>query len=111
MLVSDEQKAFQFAFIWVILRLMASYLVTGAAGFIASKVCEFLLAHGHEVKGLDNLNDAYDVRLKHWRLEQLQSKPNFQFHQSDICLRDQLRELFSSGFDAVINLAARAGVR
>jgi nucleoside-diphosphate-sugar epimerase len=91
---------------------MTTYLVTGAAGFIASKICEFLLADGHKVVGIDNLNDAYDVRLKQWRLEQLQGRPDFQFHPVDICkLDDQLRDLFSSGFEAVINLAARAGVR
>ncbi len=97
---------------------MAIYLVTGAAGFIASKVAEFLLADGHIVVGVDNLNDAYDVRLKQWRLTQLQSKPGFEFHQLDICDRRGLRELFESQvtdrkspFEAVINLAARAGVR
>ena len=89
---------------------MMTYLVTGAAGFIASKVCEFLLADGHEVMGIDDLNDAYDVRLKQWRLKHLQGKPHFRFHQLDICNQDQLRDLFSSGFQAVINLAARAGV-
>jgi len=51
-------------------------LVTGIAGFIASKVCEFLLAEGHRVVGIDNLNDAYDVRLKEWRLSQLKGKNN-----------------------------------
>ena len=90
---------------------MTTYLVTGVAGFIASKVCEFLLADGHKVVGVDNLNDAYDVRLKEWRLKQLQGRPDFQFHAVDICKQDQLRDLFSSGFQAVINLAARAGVR
>lgn len=50
---------------------MATYLVTGAAGFIASKVCEFLLADGHTVVGIDNLNDYYDVRLKDYRLSRL----------------------------------------
>lgn len=50
---------------------MATYLVTGAAGFIASKVAEFLLADGHTVVGLDNLNDYYDVRLKYYRLARL----------------------------------------
>ena len=47
---------------------MATYLLTGVAGFISSKVAEFLLADGHTVVGVDNLNDAYDVRLKQWRL-------------------------------------------
>src|SRR3954462_5139928 len=50
---------------------MAIYLVTGAAGFIGSKVCEQLLAAGHHVVGVDNLNDYYDVRLKLYRLGQL----------------------------------------
>ena len=58
-----------------------NFLVTGVAGFIASKVAEFLLADGHTVVGIDNLNDAYDVRLKQWRLAQLEGKPGFAFHQ------------------------------
>lgn len=90
---------------------MGRYLLTGAAGFIASKVVEFLLDDGHTVVGVDNLNDAYDVRLKQWRLAQLEGKPGFEFDKLDICDRDGLRRLFSVGFDAVVNLAARAGVR
>jgi UDP-glucuronate 4-epimerase len=92
------------------------YLVTGCAGFIASKVADLLLQDGHAVVGIDNLNDAYDPRLKHWRLGQLQSRPGFSFHQIDITDRASLGPLFaaSSGgppFAAVVNLAARAGVR
>jgi len=92
---------------------MANYLVTGAAGFIASKVTEFLLAAGHRVVGLDNINDAYDQRLKHWRLERLKSQQNFHFEQVDICDRSRLEAAWKASprFDAVINLAARAGVR
>ena len=101
---------------------MATYLVTGCAGFIGWKVCEFLLADSHTIVGLDNLNDAYDPRLKHWRLAQLQGKPGFTFHQLDITNWQHLGELWriqgNSGetggtqpFDAVVNLAARAGVR
>jgi nucleoside-diphosphate-sugar epimerase len=90
-------------------------LLTGAAGFIASVVAEQLLSAGHTVTGLDNLNDAYDVRLKHWRLQQLQDQPGFQFHQADITDRPALAALWAADtappFDAVINLAARAGVR
>lgn len=93
-------------------------LVTGAAGFIGSKVSEFLLADGHTVVGLDNLNDAYDVRLKEWRLGQLKGKHGFEFHRLDITDRENLNKFFHlhsttqhSAFDAVINLAARAGVR
>lgn len=101
---------------------MTTYLVTGCAGFIGWKVCEFLLADGHTIVGVDNLNDAYDVHLKHWRLAQLKGKPGFTFHQLDITNRQDLGELWriqgNSGepggtqpFDAVVNLAARAGVR
>jgi UDP-glucuronate 4-epimerase len=87
-------------------------LVTGCAGFIASKVAELLLDAGHTIVGIDNLNDAYDPRLKRWRLGQLQSRPNFRFHQLDITDRAALEPLFALGPpDAVVNLAARAGVR
>lgn len=131
------------------------YLVTGAAGFIASKVCEQLLAAGHTVVGVDNLNDYYDVRLKDYRLSRLlgarsrelgtdpkrsvyadgkatsselgakssglgaksyklkaTSFGNFHFHHLDIENLPALEKLFSQHkFDAVFNLAARAGVR
>src|SRR5687767_7935891 len=92
---------------------MARYLLTGAAGFIASKVAEFLLADGHTVIGVDNMNDAYDVRLKQWRLDQIKDSANFSYHQFDISDRAALANLFrtQAPFDAVINLAARAGVR
>ena len=93
---------------------MATYLVTGAAGFIASKVAEFLLEDGHTVIGIDNMNDAYDVRLKRWRLAQLKGQPGFRFYEQDITDRNGLSDVWEhSGtpFDAVINLAARAGVR
>ena len=96
---------------------MACYLVTGCAGFIGAKVTERLLADGHTVVGVDNLNDAYDVRLKHWRLDQIRNHPRLAFHTLDISARPALADLFraqsagASPFDAVINLAARAGVR
>lgn len=87
-------------------------LVTGCAGFIASKVTELLLKRDDEVIGIDNLNDAYDVRLKEWRLSQLEEFENFTFHRIDITGPTQLEPLFEkSNFEAVINLAARAGVR
>src|SRR3990170_1079133 len=97
--------------------MQKTYLVTGCAGFIGSKVCELLLAHGHDVVGIDNLNDAYDTRLKEWRLRQLTLRPRFSFHHIDICDRPGLRQLFyhtplaAGSVDGVINLAARAGVR
>jgi UDP-glucuronate 4-epimerase len=127
-------------------------LVTGAAGFIGWKVCEFLLTKPDlvsndsmtiQVIGIDNLNDYYDVRLKQWRLGQLKKHPNFTFHHLDIEDYSSLKKLFesystnssaaalasilslsrdhsqpkapfprdSAPFAAVINLAARAGVR
>jgi len=139
----------------VIFCIMPVYLVTGAAGFIASKVCEFLIADGHAVVGIDNLNDYYDVRLKDYRLglllgakaRPLGADPSvsiyagayrardqeqdpitrvqpatahsaylrsgaFTFHQIDIENLPQLEALFQHyKFDAVFNLAARAGVR
>lgn len=123
---------------------MSTYLVTGAAGFIGSKVAEFLLADGHTVVGLDNLNDYYDVRLKDWRLGRLLgvegiepgtdpsrsgycaktqaaavgdlpvplTAARFAFYHLDIENLAALDTLFSTHrFDAVFNLAARAGVR
>ena len=92
---------------------MSTYLITGVAGFIGSKVAEMLLAEGHTVVGVDNLNDAYDVRLKHWRLDQIKDHPAFTFYRLDICNREALEEATfgAQRFDAVLNLAARAGVR
>ena len=91
---------------------MPTYLVTGVAGFIASKTAEFLLSEGHTVVGVDNMNDYYDVRLKEHRLENLQSQPNFIFHQLDIESQADLDDLFKQHiFNGVLNLAARAGVR
>ena len=93
---------------------MSKYLVTGTAGFIASRVAEMLLESGHSVVGVDNLNDAYDVRVKEYRLKRLLPYPEFIFHRLDISERSSLEQLTRMGeahFDAVINLAARAGVR
>jgi nucleoside-diphosphate-sugar epimerase len=88
---------------------MGNYLVTGAAGFIASRVTEMLIEQGHAVTGVDNLNDAYDVRMKEYRLRKLQALPGFTFQKLDISERSSVEKL--PAFEAVINLAARAGVR
>jgi nucleoside-diphosphate-sugar epimerase len=88
-------------------------LVTGCAGFIGWKVSEVLLHQGYTVIGVDNLNDAYDPRLKRWRLAQLEGRPGFAFYRLDIGDRPAMEGLFRAEdpFDAVMNLAARAGVR
>jgi nucleoside-diphosphate-sugar epimerase len=95
-------------------------LVTGAAGFIASRVCAQLHAEGHSVTGMDSFNDAYDVRLKDWRWLQLEKIENLELHRLDLGNTGALKRLFEKhareqqgapAFDAVVNLAARAGVR
>lgn len=109
------------------------YLVTGCAGFIASRVCALLRAQGEEVVGMDSLNDAYDVRLKHWRLAGLlgisldegsdfrlaigprgrrtSDDGKFTFLKGDTANKNDVAKVFALGpFDAVLNLAARAGV-
>jgi nucleoside-diphosphate-sugar epimerase len=93
---------------------MENYLVSGAAGFIASRVIEMLLDAGHNVVGVDNMNDAYDVRVKEYRLKKLERLPNFTFHRSDIAERVFFADaspLRQQKYTAVIHLAARAGVR
>jgi UDP-glucuronate 4-epimerase len=87
-------------------------LLTGCAGFIGARVGSLLLERGDEVVGVDNLNDYYDTRLKQHRLEGLTVHRGFSFQTLDIEDRDALASVFAEGrFDAVINLAARAGVR
>jgi nucleoside-diphosphate-sugar epimerase len=88
---------------------MANYLVTGAAGFIGSRVTEMLIDQGHTVTGVDNMNDAYDVRMKEYRLRKLQALPGFTFQKLDISDRAAVETL--PVYEAIINLAARAGVR
>ncbi|MBL4830773.1 MAG: NAD-dependent epimerase [Aliivibrio sp.] len=88
------------------------YLVTGAAGFIGNFVAERLCGQGHQVIGLDNLNDYYTPQLKLDRLQRLQHLNNFTFVKMDIAARDDIAALFlEEQFDRVIHLAAQAGVR
>jgi UDP-glucuronate 4-epimerase len=87
-------------------------LVTGAAGFIGFHTSKALLDHGHEVIGLDNLNEYYDVRLKQARLKQLIPRNSFQFVKQDVADRKAMADLFSEARpERVVHLAAQAGVR
>jgi nucleoside-diphosphate-sugar epimerase len=90
---------------------LATYLVTGCAGFIGWKVTEQLVSVGHSVIGVDNLNDAYDLRLKRWRLAQLEDHADFRFAQVDVAHRETLEAASTAPLDGVVHLAARAGVR
>ncbi len=88
------------------------YLVTGAAGFIGFHVAERLLAAGHQVTGLDNLNDYYDVNLKLSRLALLRAHSAFHFVKGELADRTMMADLFANGqFRRVIHLGAQAGVR
>jgi nucleoside-diphosphate-sugar epimerase len=90
---------------------MSHILVTGAAGFIGARVAELLLEEGHRVVGLDDLNDAYDVRLKGWRLGRLQARQGFEFAKADVRDRAALAGVVGGRrLDGVVHLAARAGI-
>lgn len=87
-------------------------LITGAAGFIGYHLCRRLLNDGHSIVGIDNLNDYYDVALKQGRLRQLEPYGKFSFHLVDLADRQGVEDVFREHqFDAVIHLAAQAGVR
>lgn len=87
-------------------------LITGTAGFIGYHLSERLLADGYNVVGIDNINDYYDVTLKKARLARLTEKNKFSFHKVDLSNGKALDEIFvNEKIDAVVNLAAQAGVR
>jgi UDP-glucuronate 4-epimerase len=89
-------------------------VVTGAAGFIGSHLCERLLARGDQVVGVDNFDPLYDPALKHGNLVESQRNDRFQFAETDIRDADALGNLWREecrGVDCVVHLAARAGVR
>ena len=87
-------------------------MITGAAGFIGSTLALRLLDRGDKVTGIDNLNDYYDVSLKEARLARLTPSKQFSFIKADISDQEEMGKLFAGNhFDAVVNLAAQAGVR
>jgi UDP-glucuronate 4-epimerase len=87
-------------------------LITGCAGFIGMHVARRLLEAGHEVVGIDNLNNYYDPALKQARLAQLRAYDGFEFRRIDIADAAEMRELFGQhAFPRVVHLAAQAGVR
>ncbi len=91
---------------------MGSILITGSSGFIGSRTAQLLLEQGNEVVGIDNMNDYYDIRLKQYRLKNLQKFDQFRFCEVDIENIKDLEKIFAEHhFDSIINLAARAGVR
>ena len=90
---------------------MANYLITGAAGFIGARTAEMLIQDGHTVIGVDNMNEAYDLRMKEYRLKKLQALPGFTFRKLDISDKSIIDQLMDEKIDGVINLAAWAGVR
>ena len=96
---------------------MSKILVTGAAGFIGSKLSYELIRRGDDVVGVDNINDYYDIRLKYGRLREIlgvedNRYDNFRFLRLSIEDKEKLDALFASErFDVVVNLAAQAGVR
>jgi UDP-glucuronate 4-epimerase len=91
---------------------MKTVFLTGTAGFIGSKTADLLLNQGYRVVGVDNMNTYYDVRLKEHRLAGLKKHKDFTFHKLDIENAGALAKVFKKyRFDAILNLAARAGVR
>ena len=89
------------------------FLITGAAGFIGFHTCSQLLKQGHEILGVDNLNDYYEVSVKKSRLNLLKADPKFTFFKLDISNYSKLQKEFSQHYDVeyIIHLAAQAGVR
>ena len=91
---------------------MKTILLTGCAGFIGSHVAGGLLASGHRVVGIDNLNEYYDSRLKSYRLKELQEHSSFRFVKDDVQHPDGIDPVFrEEPIEAIIHLAAMAGIR
>lgn len=91
---------------------MARVLVTGAAGFIGSHLCDALLARGDEVAAIDCFNDYYDPAIKRRNIQNAQASSSFSLHEIDICDEEAVNGVFEECKpDVVVHLAARAGVR
>ncbi len=88
-----------------------TYLVTGSVGFVGTQVCSQLLESGHNVIGIDSINDSYDPTIKHFRLNQLERYELFEFHNIDILDKPSLDQFSDYRITGIIHLAARAGVR
>lgn len=91
-----------------------TYFITGVAGFIGSNLAKRILTEEKDVKviGLDNMNDYYDVKIKEWRLEELNKYDNFVFIKGDLSDKDTVENIFKEYHpNIVVNLAAQAGVR
>lgn len=87
-------------------------LITGAAGFVGFHSAKKILDLGHDVIGIDNINEYYDVNLKFGRLDELNTRENFRFLKVDLADRNEIAKLFEiEKFDVVLHLAAQAGVR
>ena len=91
------------------------YLITGVAGFIGANLAKRILNLQNEkihIIGIDNLNDYYDVKLKEYRLSELQKFDEFEFIKCDISNKEKIGQIFEKYKpDIVVNLAAQAGVR
>lgn len=90
---------------------MYKIVITGCAGFIGSHLTEKLLGLGYEVTGIDNFDPFYDVSIKKKNLSGFLNHPNFQFLEIDLTDKKTLEENLSEGFDMVVHLAGKAGVR
>ncbi len=87
------------------------FLVTGAAGFIGSHLCERLISKGNTVVGLDNFDPFYDREIKESNIKNLKQSDRFKFVEGDIRDADCVETICKGGIDIVVNLAAKAGVR
>ena len=93
---------------------MKTYFITGSAGFIGSNLAKRILTDDKDVMviGLDNMNNYYDVKIKEWRLAQLNKYDNFKFIKGDLADKETVENIFKEYHpNIVVNLAAQAGVR